>query len=197
MTNAALAHTESLASLSEESQPRSFVLVPGIRPSKIVPAFAAALLLLGVCVATILGINISVSRQQYDLVSLRAQQAELTGQNQKLKEQIDNEQAPQVLSSKAQKLGLVHSSKFAVLDVNKGVISGDTTPVASGAPGTETIPAPLPLKTRAAVGPVVSLEKVQETQSSASGRDLNGGSIPAPRQKPAPSAKTPTSAEKN
>jgi hypothetical protein len=157
-----------------------------------------AIVLLVASVATILGINISVSKQQYALVSLRAQQADLVGQNQRLKEEIDNQQAPQVLAAKAKDLGLVNSSKFAVLDVSNATISGDATPVDANGAVTQSVPVPLPLKTRAAVAPTVEVQKVKESQTSMAGKNLNGGTIPAPSQKsttPTPKATTP--AKKN
>lgn len=191
MTNAALAVTDSLAPAAPrpERRRRRLTLVPGLKRRRFTGALVSLVLLVVVAVASILAINISVSRQQYSVVSLRAQQADLESKNGALNESIENNEAPQTLAAKARKLGMVYSSSFGVVDVNTGKISGNPKPTTGNENIGPDVPAPLAPKTRAAVAPTVEVKRVKESQSSMEGRDLNGGTVPAPSQKKAPEPK--------
>lgn len=201
MAHAALAVRERRAPEAlRVSAPPLTVIKSGVQRQRNRGLLAVAILLLLGAVAGILAINISVSRQQYSLVSLRAQQTQLQAENSRLAEKVDDAQAPQVLAAKAQKLGLVNSTTFAMLDLSTGEIKGTMTPAQDSASVPTTVPAPLAPPTRAAIAPTVDSRKVAESQASVDTKSLNGGTIPAPAQKETKKAAASSSAsadEKN
>ncbi|GAA1349355.1 hypothetical protein [Falsarthrobacter nasiphocae] len=190
MTLAAAAVSAAPLPERAERESHSLAVVPGIAPRRYRGLFIAAVLLLVASVGCILGINITVSRQQYSLVELKNEQTALQESNAALQETLDNAEAPQVLAAKAQKLGLVNSTSFSVVDVKTGKITSNQA-VTQAEGSLPAIAAPLAPRTKAGVDPTIDAQRVKETQTGVSGADLNGGTVPAPAQQPVVTKATP------
>jgi hypothetical protein len=172
-----------------------------------------AIFCLGVLAAaliTVLVLNIAVSTGQYQLVQLRSQQQGLEKQNQELAQRVQNYEAPQNLAARAAQLGMVASTSKGQIDLTTLLVTGKPKPAEKGAPQGAVIAAPeVPglivaapasaAKASDALKPDTAAAKAA-TGAPASGAaqapaasapaapatpapQLNGGSVPAPKQK--------------
>ncbi len=86
-------------------------------------------------------LNISLNRGSFVLHDLQTQQTRLQEQEQTLREQLENMQAPQVLSDQARKLGMVPASRAAFLRAADGHVLGAPAPArASSSPSVTHTP---------------------------------------------------------
>lgn len=158
----------------------------------------------------VLVLNVSVSSGQYDLVQLRAKQAELLKSNQDLTQQVQNAEAPQNLVSRATELGMVTASSMGQINVDTMAVSGHPKPATTddkplsviAAPavngarksGAAAAPAPAPAAASEAMVPPTATSHVSTPRPDAAktpaaktpaqpALDLHGGTIPAPEQK--------------
>ncbi|MDJ0356949.1 hypothetical protein [Paenarthrobacter sp. PH39-S1] len=164
------------------------------------PFVVFCFLALVAALATVLVLNISVSSGQYQLVELRAAQLELQKTNQDLTQQVQNAQAPQNLVAKAAELGMVTSSSTGQINLDTMAVTGKPAAAVAGdkpltviAPPAVTGQQEESKTTGAAAAPAAS-EPVAPGGPSKAGtaaagtagtaaQDLNGGTIPAPKQK--------------
>ncbi|MCU1575071.1 MAG: hypothetical protein JWO93_3153 [Micrococcaceae bacterium] len=163
------------------------------------PFVVVCFLALVAALMTVLVLNISVSSGQYQLVQLRAEQADLMKTNQDLTQQVQNAQAPQNLVAKASELGMVVSTSMGQIDLGSRTVSGNPQPATAGDKPLATIAAPAVGADQAGGGSAASSSTANSSkaggsasgvpatagaqQSSASAADLNGGTVPAPKQK--------------
>jgi hypothetical protein len=155
----------------------------------------------------VLVMSISVSKGQYELVSLTNQQAQLYKTNQSLEQQIAAKQAPQELVASAAALGMVPAGTTGQIDIRTGQVSGSPQPAPADTKGLASIPPalidkPLPATDAAAkdaaakaVGPLspaaVAAQQAEAKKDSPAvaptpapvAPELNGGTIPAPQEK--------------
>lgn len=170
-----------------------------------------AALCIAVLVAALMAVlitNITVSNRQYELVSLKNEQLDLSQSNEVLRQQVEHLEAPQNLSAEARTLGMVNPGNIASIDLSSGAVTGTATAAdAEDQPGghvavpaspaeqqaaaaeadPETADSPQP---QTAAAPSSELGKdsgerspAGDTGAAADGpaTDLNGGTIPAPR----------------
>lgn len=165
-----------------------------------------AIFCLGVLAAalvTVLVLNISVTSGQYQLVQLRNEQLGLEQQNQDLQQRVQNYEAPQNLAVRAAQLGMVAATSKGQIDLKTLLVTGQPKPAEKGtsqgaviaAPevdGYKATPAPSApasdaLKQTNAVDkatPAASpAPKATAPAAPASPVVLNGGTVPAPKQK--------------
>ncbi|MEZ2388732.1 hypothetical protein AB6813_04145 [bacterium RCC_150] len=107
-------------------------LVQGTPGRRRTPFVVFCFAVLAAALITVLVLNISVSTAQYDLVTLKSNQASLTKENQDLTQQVQNYQAPQNLAAKATELGMVASTATGQIDLNNLTVTGKATPAAKG-----------------------------------------------------------------
>ncbi|GAA1122372.1 hypothetical protein [Citricoccus alkalitolerans] len=88
----------------------------------------------GLCIAvlvaalmTVLVTNITVSNRQYELVSLKNEQLDLSQSNELLRQQVEHLEAPQNLAAEATKLGMVNPGDIASIDLPSGAVTGTAT----------------------------------------------------------------------
>ncbi|NUL44859.1 hypothetical protein F7P69_06585 [Cellulosimicrobium funkei] len=88
----------------------------------------------GLCIAvlvaalmTVLVTNITVSNRQYELVSLKNEQLDLSQSNELLRQQVEHLAAPQNLAAEATKLGMVNPGDVASIDLTNGAVTGTAT----------------------------------------------------------------------
>ncbi|QCU77833.1 hypothetical protein E7744_06235 [Citricoccus sp. SGAir0253] len=81
---------------------------------------------------TVLVINISVSNRQYEMVSLKGEQLDLTQSNELLRQQVEHLEAPQNLAAEAAKLGMVRPGDIASIDLSTGKVSGTASAAEDG-----------------------------------------------------------------
>ena len=169
-----------------------------------------AIFCLGVLAAaliTVLVLNIAVSTGQYQLVQLRSEQLGLEKQNQDLAQRVQNYEAPQNLAARAAQLGMVASTSKGQIDLKTLLVTGKPKPAEKGAsqgavisapevPGlVSTAPSsapsavdalkPDPTAAKASSGaPAAAAPQTPAaTAPAAPAQQLNGGSVPAPKQK--------------
>ncbi|EMY33611.1 hypothetical protein D477_013986 [Arthrobacter crystallopoietes BAB-32] len=158
----------------------------------------------------VLMLNISVSGGQYEIVQLRGEQVALAQQNEKLTQQLENRQAPQNLAAEAAELGMVVSPSVGSIDLETMKVSGKPEAAKEGSAPKQLVERPeLPVQAPAAASPEAKklAAPVQEEEPPAAAQDkkpapadreraadepkvqtfseaeLNGGTIPAPKQK--------------
>lgn len=179
-------------------------LVPAATRKRRVPAVALCFAALAAGLAAVLGLNISVSSGQYELVQLQNQRTQLIQQNEALTQQVEHNQAPQVLAGAAGELGMVVSPTFGTIDLQTLAVTGDPEPAEEGAgPGTlielpQVLTQPVTPAQPAAPEPAENARAAQQQDSASTGAepepapvpapapaetDLNGGTIPAPSQR--------------
>lgn len=88
----------------------------------------------GLCIAVlvaalmaVLVTNITVSNRQYELVSLKNEQLDLSQSNELLRQQVEHLEAPQNLAAEATKLGMVNPGDVASIDLSSGAVTGTAT----------------------------------------------------------------------
>ncbi|MET1154391.1 hypothetical protein [Arthrobacter sp.] len=177
-------------------------VVPNSPARKRVPFALFCFTVLVLALGSVLVLNISVSSGQYKLVELRNEQVSLAQANEKLTQQLENNQAPQNLAAKAADLGMVTSPSVGSIDLGSQKVSGKPKAAEPGAapellvaqpenPGhqpaakakTETkssdAAAAKPTAKSAAAAEAAAADKAAQKDDT---RQLNGGSIPAPKQ---------------
>ncbi len=167
------------------------------------PFVVFCFLTLVAALATVLVLNISVSSGQYKLVELRGEQAQLLKTNQDLTQQVQNAQAPQNLVAKAAELGMVTSSSTGQINLDTMAVTGKPAAAVAGdkpltviAPpavtGQQVEPKETAAATSAAPEPVAPGGPSKAGSATAAAppqvvappvEDLNGGTVPAPKQK--------------
>lgn len=138
--------------------------------------FALCVGILSFALLAALLVNIVVANRQYDLVGLKGEQLALTQANERLRQQVEHLQAPQNLAAKASELGMVMPEGIASIDLSTGKVSGAVTATADDAGSTGGQVAPGGPDAPAAVRD----GHLGGTQATEAGRDLHGGTIPAP-----------------
>lgn len=176
--------------------------MPGKRRA---PFVVLCFTVLAAALLTVLVLNISVSTAQYELVQLKADAATLGKQNQDLTQQKQNFEAPQNLAAKAAELGMVASTVKGQIDLDTMTVTGKATPAVKGDTPGAVLAAPAvagqldvvppastkdPLENRkpaapanAAAGNAAAGTPAPAAPAAAPPADLNGGSVPVPRQK--------------
>ncbi|WP_313821047.1 hypothetical protein [Citricoccus sp.] len=165
----------------------------------------------GLCIAvlvaalmTVLVTNITVSNRQYDLVSLKNEQLDLSQSNELLRQQVEHLEAPQNLAAEATKLGMVNPGDVASIDLSDGAVTGTATAAdaedkpsghvaatEADAEPSEAVEAPagagafaaLPVPSGAdadANGSADTAESPAQESADGESESLNGGTIPAP-----------------
>ncbi|MFT4245077.1 MAG: hypothetical protein QM571_00915 [Micrococcaceae bacterium] len=137
-------------------------------------------------VGIVMALNIYIYQTQYQIVGLTNQKNDLALQTQKLNEDIARNEAPQNLAAKAKSLGMTIAGDPDYIDLDNNKIIG---------------PAPLPEQANQPTEdrsyaemksiPKVGVDGSTDTASAApsedvpnySQDDLNGGTVPAPKQK--------------
>ncbi|WP_427019124.1 hypothetical protein ACQCSX_00390 [Pseudarthrobacter sp. P1] len=154
---------------------------------------------------TVLVLNVQLSSGQYELVQLKAAQADLVKTNQDLASQEQNAGAPQNLVARAVGMGMVTSSNTGQINADTKAITGNPMPALATPEQQAVIPspdvnagdhAPEPVEPVAPGGPAKSGEDGTAAAAGQAGvqapamapepapaPDLNGGTIPAPAQK--------------
>ncbi len=77
---------------------------------------------------TLLGLNIALAKGSYHLYHLQSDQTRLRESADSLKEQLDDQAAPQRLAAQAARLGMVPAPNTAFLDPATGTIIGEPAP---------------------------------------------------------------------
>ncbi|MBF4994851.1 hypothetical protein ITX31_12110 [Arthrobacter gandavensis] len=190
----------------EQPAPRRrtpLALVPAAARKRRVPATVLCFAVLAAGLAAVLGLNISVSSGQYQLVELQNQRTQLVQQNEALTQQVEHNLAPQVLAGAAAELGMVVSPTFGTIDLQTLAVTGEPEPAKEGAgPGSlielpQVLTQPVTPAQPAAAEPAENARAAQQEDASAGAEpepapvpapapaepDLNGGTIPAPGQR--------------
>ncbi|GAA0197157.1 hypothetical protein GCM10009526_19590 [Glutamicibacter creatinolyticus] len=110
----------------DPKQRTTLSLVPNTSPKRrrplVVMVSVLALLAFAVIVTLVL-LNTSVAQRQYEMVSLRHQERELSQENQALLKEAQSLAAPQTLAKRAKELGLVAPAAPGLVDLEDGTIS--------------------------------------------------------------------------
>ncbi|MGG5172975.1 hypothetical protein ACQR35_12505 [Pseudarthrobacter sp. J1738] len=160
---------------------------------------------LAVALLGVLVLNIQVSKGQYQLVELKAEQSSLNKQNQELTQQVQNFEAPQNLAAKASQLGMVASTVQGQIDLKTLAVSGKAAPAVKDDNNKGAIIAAPAVAGQLAVVPPAPAQEAIENRAAAAEQTaatpeavatpaakapeakapvvLNGGTIPAPAQK--------------
>jgi hypothetical protein len=197
-------------------------VVPTGPARKRVPFALFCFTVLVLALGSVLMLNISVSSGQYKLVELRNEQVSLAQANEKLTQQLENNQAPQNLAAKAAELGMVTSPSVGSIDLGSQKVSGKPKAAEPGAapellvaqpenPGHQPAAkheaakkssdavaakpaAQSAVAAEAAAADKAAQQKTAEQKTAEQntaekkaaqkdeGKQLNGGSIPAPKQ---------------
>lgn len=88
------------------------------------PFVLLCLLLIGGVVASVLAMNVSVARTQYQLVEMRNHEKDLTQSNEALIADLNNKKAPQNLAAAAAKLNMVPAGQPGTVDLDSGKVTG-------------------------------------------------------------------------
>jgi cell division protein FtsL len=165
-----------------------------------------AIFCLGVLAAaliTVLVLNISVTTGQYQLVQLRNEQLGLEQQNQDLQQRVQNYEAPQNLAARAAQLGMVAATSKGQIDLKTLMVTGQPKPAEKGTPQGAVIAAPEVAGYSANPAPSApASDALKQTNAAAKATSaatpapkaaapaapappvvLNGGTVPAPKQK--------------
>ncbi|MEV4901535.1 hypothetical protein AB0K08_09375 [Citricoccus sp. NPDC055426] len=165
-----------------------------------------AALCIAVLVAALMAVlitNITVSNRQYELVSLKNEQLDLSQSNEVLRQQVEHLEAPQNLSAEARRLGMVNPGDIASIDLATGAVTGTATAAdAEDQPGGHVASPVSPEEKQAAAQaadpeaadtaqpegaaapaatPEGGTEGGPEETTGVPEQDLNGGTIPAPQ----------------
>ncbi|UNK44702.1 hypothetical protein [Arthrobacter sulfonylureivorans] len=108
-------------------------VVPNGPARKRVPFALFCFTVLVLALGSVLVLNISVSSGQYKLVELRNEQVSLAQANEKLTQQLENNQAPQNLAAKAADLGMVTSPSVGSIDLGSQKVAGKPKAAEPGA----------------------------------------------------------------
>jgi hypothetical protein len=108
-------------------------VVPNSPARKRVPFALFCFTVLVLALGSVLVLNISVSSGQYKLVELRNEQVSLAQANEKLTQQLENNQAPQNLAAKAADLGMVTSPSVGSIDLGSQKVAGKPKAAEPGA----------------------------------------------------------------
>lgn len=177
-------------------------VVPNSPARKRVPFALFCFTVLVLALGSVLMLNISVSSGQYKLVELRNEQVSLAQANEKLTQQLENNQAPQNLAAKAAELGMVTSPSVGSINLESQKVTGKPKAAEPGAAPELLVAQPEnPVHQPAAKdgagkkdgAPAAAKEKAKPAaaaEAAAEGdaapkqaeKQLNGGSIPAPKQ---------------
>lgn len=158
-----------------------------------------AFVLIVAALAAVLMMSVSLSKGQYELVSLKSEQSTLANSNQALALQISGKEAPQSLVAAAVAMGMVPASTTGQIDVRNKKVTGNPVPAVAGTKGLVVIP-PADVNKAVPVAevdieeglvpPAAAAEAVKEKEATASAvkqkapaQNLNGGTIPSPTQK--------------
>ncbi|WRH26433.1 hypothetical protein GC088_06350 [Arthrobacter sp. JZ12] len=178
--------------------PLSLVPAPPTRGRVPFAVFSMAALVAALVV--VLMLNISVSSRQYELVSMRGEEAALSEENEALAQQLEDLRAPQNLAAAAHELDMVTSPTFGTIDVDSKTVTGSPEPAKeSDAPQAfvpapaVSLPSPLPPVSEPVADspePAVSAPAVEEVPAVSAASESapaekpaeGGGSIPAPQQ---------------
>ena len=107
----------------ERPQPRLRVVAPTPRRSAGgLALLSVGLLVLGLLVLLLL--NISIGKGAYALTALQTQQRQLAEDRQALAEQVEAASAPDKLTARALKIGMVPNPNTAFVDVQNGTVKG-------------------------------------------------------------------------
>ena len=203
---AALAGSTAPASSSRRA-PLSLVRTLPVR--RRAPFAIFCLGVLAAALISVLVLNIAVSTGQYQLVQLRSEQLGLEKENQELQQRVQNYEAPQNLAARAAQLGMVASTTKGQIDLKTLLVTGQPKPAEKGASQGAVIPAPevpgFVTANPAAAAPASDAIKPEAKASQAPASPttappasaapapaaaapapavtLNGGSVPAPKQK--------------
>lgn len=192
------------AQQGERSKPRTrlSLVVSTPRRSR-APFIVISFVLVVAALAAVLMMSVSLSKGQYELVSLKAQQSTLTNSNQALELDLSAKDAPQSLVAAGAALGMVPATTTGQIDVRTMKVTGDPVPAKADTKGLVVIapaevnkPAPVAPTTASDVpapaSPAAAEAKAgaQEKPDAAAAeapkaptQNLNGGTIPAPTQK--------------
>jgi hypothetical protein len=168
---------------------------------------------LATALVTVLVLNIAVSTGQYQLVQLRSEQLGLEKENQELQLRVQNYEAPQNLAARAAQLGMVASTSKGQIDLKTLLVTGQPKPAQKSADKGAVIPAPevpglVAANPVASAAPADAIKPdakasqaspaaaqpaspasapaaaaAQPAAPAAPPAQLNGGSVPAPKQK--------------
>ena len=161
------------------------------------PFFLFCFTIVAAVIGTVLVLNVSVSRTQYELVSLRQEQQNLTQDNEALTEELNNKRAPQNLAAAAAKLDMVPGGQPGVVDLRAGKVTKSAeaaVPAEDGKASKLLVAPPLDPAARAAV----NAKKQADAQAAAQAASdaANGTKAGASKQDAAGSAKASESAAK-
>lgn len=106
---------------------------PAVRQRRRWPFVLMCVMVVAAVVGTVLVLNVSVSRTQYQLVSLRAEQQAVAQENGALTEEINNRRAPQNLAKEAKAESMVPGGQPGVVDLAKGNVTAQAAPAAADA----------------------------------------------------------------
>lgn len=181
---------------TQSTHPRSpLAVVPAPAKRRRPPLAVWIMLILVAAMATVLTVNIAVSSSQYQLVELKSQRDKLVESNQSLTQQADNYAAPSNLYQQASQLGMTVGTSVGSIDVEKGSVTGNPEPAVKADPLRNLMGAPAVIldgtKPQSASSveekPAEGADKEKKDDAPAAAEpkpaDLNGGSIPAPKQR--------------
>jgi hypothetical protein len=185
-------------------------VVPTSPARKRVPFALFCFTVLVLALGSVLVLNISVSSGQYKLVELRNEQVSLAQANEKLTQQLENNQAPQNLAAKAADLGMVPSPSVGSINLGTQKVAGKPKAAEPGAAPELLVAQPekpghqpaakaetgkksseaaaakpaKPAVQSAAAAEAAAAEKAAQKKAAQKNdqKQLNGGSIPAPKQ---------------
>ncbi len=106
---------------------------PATRRRRRWPFVMMCVMVVAAVVGTVLVLNVSVSRTQYQLVALRAEQQAVAQENGALTEEINNKRAPQNLAKEAKAEAMVPGGQPGVVDLTKGSVTAQAAPAAADA----------------------------------------------------------------
>lgn len=165
----------------EPRTPLSVVPAPLRSTPKWFITFCVGLLLSALLL--VLVVNITVSNRQYELVGLRADQAELTQTNESLSQQVAHRSAPQNVASEAASMGMVLPGDTASIELESGEVTGNATVASEDNKPTGFVGEP-------------TVKSGQGTPAEASAEEASGaaenesGGVEAPAQEATTEAKT-------
>ncbi|MDR2257287.1 MAG: hypothetical protein LBE25_15015 [Arthrobacter sp.] len=157
---------------------------PAARRRRRWPFVLMCVLVVAAVVGTVLVLNVSVSRTQYELVSLRSQQQALAQANGTLTEEINNRRAPQNLAKQAQAESMVPGGQPGVVDLGKGTVTAVASPAAADADAAQAakddelnVAVPLtPAERAAAVAKKQELARAATAEANAKAAKASGAS---------------------
>ncbi len=112
-------------------RPALRLLAPPL-PRRWRPSFVAvcSMIMLG-CLASLLGINILLTRGAYTEQQLTLKQTALMESEQALSEKVSAQASPELLGQRARALGMIPNSSPAFIELKNGTIAGSPTPAST------------------------------------------------------------------